>query len=182
MSRAVNDAWSAEHLAIVKRMVAEEKSAGDIGKVIGKSRNAVIGKILRMGGQLGRLSPRATQKSTKRAASAPKLRTKPSLAATAKDWDSPPANPSDIGAPPRRRPDAENKPSVSSLPTIASDHALALIPMTFLEAVNGNRCLYFADAPMDPAGPDMPVCGAHRAEHPKMTRYCPRHQRSQVAA
>lgn len=34
--------------------------------------------------------------------------------------------------------------------------------VSFLDAMNRGLCLFFADEPMDPAGPDMPVCGAPR--------------------
>ena len=210
--------WTPEQLATVKRMVAEEKSAGDIGKVIGKSRNAVIGKILRMGGKLGRLTPKASgPKSTKtmeprwvpggrgRPPASVKPRGKSAVgsrqSAVEGEWDRAPAlvlkgsGTAPLSALPGisptrgeitrpavvldRRATTVDRPIVAPVP---SHQALALIPMTFLDAVNRNRCLYFADEPMAPAGPDMPVCGAHRAEHPKLTRYCPRHQRSQAAA
>lgn len=47
-------------------------------------------------------------------------------------------------------------------PSISRDSVERHAPIPFLDAVNGGLCLFFADDPMAPAGPDMPVCGAAR--------------------
>lgn len=47
-------------------------------------------------------------------------------------------------------------------PPISRDSVERHAPISFLDAVNGGLCLFFADDPMAPAGPAMPVCGAER--------------------
>lgn len=231
MSRAVNDGWTDAQLATVKRMADEGHSAGKIGTAIGKTRNAVIGKILRMGGKLGKLQPKPTERKARSATkwveggrgrppASVKPREKAAVgsrqSAIEGEWDRAPVAGSPVvnrpapspspshpaGSPPLPPPGGEERRAavaparlptaearlplpqlpVPSLPPISTDHALALIPMSFLEAIDRDRCLYFADDAMAPAGPDMPVCGAGRAHAPPQTRYCRRHLRSQVAA
>lgn len=59
---------------------------------------------------------------------------------------------------------------------LAQTAALVPLPITFLDAVNANRCLFFATDPFSPDGPDMPVCGAERPMWgSRDNRYCARH-------
>lgn len=46
--------WSTEELVTLKRLVDEGQSMGAIAKVVGRSRNAVIGRIHRSGFHLGK--------------------------------------------------------------------------------------------------------------------------------
>lgn len=52
-------------------------------------------------------------------------------------------------------------------------------PMPFSQAVDEERCLWFAGEAYGPNGPDMPVCGGERADIPG-TRYCLHHLRRQA--
>lgn len=47
-------------------------------------------------------------------------------------------------------------------PPISRDGVERHAPVSFLDAIERHLCLFFADEPMAPAGPDMPVCGAPR--------------------
>lgn len=59
---------------------------------------------------------------------------------------------------------------------LAQTASLVPLPITFLDAVNANRCLFFATDPFSPDGPDMPVCGAERPMWgSRDNRYCARH-------
>jgi hypothetical protein len=79
------------------------------------------------------------------------------------------------------RPSPQPRPrkAVKAPPIVVTRQELVLKPTTFLDAVNADRCLYFADNPMSEDGPDMPVCGAERAHEPANTRYCPYHVKRQ---
>ena len=79
---------------------------------------------------------------------------------------SPPLVPVDL--PPLPKP--ADPPAAPNLP--------ALLPITFLQAVMTDRCLYFVGDPFCPDGPDMPVCGGWRAEYGgRENRYCRLHVR-----
>lgn len=133
--------WTPEREQELARLADGTLSAGEIGMVLGCTRNAVVGKIMRGKGAFGRLGSHAAAVG----------RIRPSYAAP-------------------RQP----KPSASAL------SLPAVLPMTFGEAVDRGRCLWFTCAPMDPSGPDMPVCGAERAVHAPASRYCAHHHALQV--
>jgi len=44
----MNERWSDEQLTVLKALHAEDKSFSTIGRAIGKSRNAVAGKLYRL--------------------------------------------------------------------------------------------------------------------------------------
>lgn len=69
---------------------------------------------------------------------------------------------------------------VAPVQQTATIHTLpATLPKTFMDAVDHNLCLYFIGDPMGPSGPDMPVCGAERAQGVSPNnRYCRRHLRA----
>ncbi len=54
-------------------------------------------------------------------------------------------------------------------------------PISFLDAVDGRLCLFFACEVFAPDGPDMPVCGRERQTHTRKP-YCEFHLRAEVAA
>lgn len=85
----------------------------------------------------------------------------------------PPSRPAGATPPPAARV-ADGRQDDSRLPT--ADSRLPSAPISFLEAMFADRCLFFAGDRMAPAGPDMAVCGAARALAPAGTRWCPHHQ------
>ena len=162
--------WTAGELDIVRAMLAKDQPASAIARALpGRSRSAVIGKINRLKGAIGRLVPRPGPRSTKtKVSDAP---VKPRAARRKVD------------VPIAADAFAVGQPAVVALAQpIAADHALVLPPTTFLDAINRDRCLYFAGDPMSPAAPDMPVCGAERAHNLRHTRYCRRHLAAQAQA
>ena len=92
---------------------------------------------------------------------------------------------------PRPRLRADGKRPVAGLPELPPAKAVtvspdckcyslpATRPMRFVDAMIADRCLHFVGDLYGPAGPDMPVCGAERAEGVLGTRYCRRHLASQ---
>lgn len=157
--------WSEAELNRLGKLVKEGLSASLIGEAMGRSRNAVIGKILRMNGKVGRLTARnnsqkASARSRKPAAPRPARATPPASA---------------------RSPKPESKPALAAMIRCEPVHNLpATLPITFLDAIDRGRCLYFAGDPLGAGGPEMPVCGAERtASHP---RYCRRHSLSAIHA
>lgn len=55
--RINNNGWPVEHDAILRRMAAEGHSGAVIGQVLGKSRNAILGRAWRMGVKLAGSPP-----------------------------------------------------------------------------------------------------------------------------
>lgn len=157
--------WKDGDLMRLKKLVGEGLSASQIGSAMGRSRNSIIGKILRMNGRVGRLTARnnsqkANARPRKPAAPRPVRATPPAAA---------------------RPPKLEPKHALTAMIRCEPAHNLpATLPITFLDAVDRNRCLYFAGDPLGAGGPEMPVCGAERtASHP---RYCRRHSLSSIQA
>jgi len=70
--------WDAKDIALLKRLWAEGQSAGEIARRLGFSRNAVCGRLTRLGLKRGHKPPTAKP----RIRSAPKRR--PALAACAR--------------------------------------------------------------------------------------------------
>lgn len=144
----MNGFWTPARELELAALVAEGRSASQAAAVLGCSRNAVIGKVLRGEGRFGKLSgrpcrgPRAEMRPRrrKRVVAAPRL------------------VPPDI-------------PAVPAPPPVPPSVA----PISFLQAVDEERCLWFAGEAYGPDGPDMPVCGAPRADVPA-TRYCAYHR------
>ncbi len=126
-----------------------------------KTRNAIIGvvhrnKVLRAIGFVREVRP-ASVKRAPRVPRAPK----------------PPANKTANRRPPVPSGAAAFNPGYVPLPT---DAALVPLPITFDEAVDTKRCLFFAVDPFSKDGPDMPVCGAERPMWgSRDNRYCARH-------
>lgn len=156
--------WTHAELSRMLALTRQGLSAGQIAARLnhefdtGRSRNAVIGKLMRGNGQFGRLQrepgyapPPATRTPPREPKAKPVCR--PPVPAVAL------AVPAPLQAPAARP---------VNLP--------APVPMPFLEAMFADRCLHFVGDPLGPGGPAMPVCGAERAQSaPVHNRYCARH-------
>jgi len=158
----MNPPWTDAETAMLGALVAQGLSAAAIAVQlaattgVARSRNSIIGKITRAGGRLGRLEgppvkPRreTRQPAAGRPRAAARSRPRPASACTSAAMST--------------------EPIPAALP--------ATVPMPFLTAVEANRCLHFAGEPFGPSGPDMPVCGARRAEDGGPdNRYCAFHR------
>jgi GcrA cell cycle regulator len=143
--------WPFEDLQRLRQLVADGFSAGQIGEKMGRSRNAIIGKILRA--DVGKLA-RSRGKSN---GAAPRKQTMKPVKRR-------------IVAPPQLAP-AFERPQVY----VPATNLPATLPITFLDAVNAKRCLHYVGDPYSPDGPDMPVCGAERSASAGTVPYCRRH-------
>ncbi len=158
------DYWSGDEDRYIREQVRAGASAGDLAKALtGRSRSAILGRIYRLrkadmaANRPPLVAPRRPGSTGSR--SSAKL---PDFAST-------------------RTPHLPSKPSASRRERVP---ALPPVPMicegvTFLDAVDRERCLHFIGNPYSPDGPDMPVCGAERAGVPR-TRYCDYHLYSQT--
>lgn len=146
--------WTPQREQALADLVAKGWSASQIGDELGCTRNAVIGKVLRGKGRFGALDGRSGRRAPAEARPRPvqqkALVDAPSLA--------PAELPAEAPAPAAALPPAR--------------------PISFLQAVDEERCLWFAGTFHDPDGPNMPVCGGERADIPG-TRYCLHHLRRQ---
>lgn len=142
--------WTPAREQQLADLVAGGKSAAQIAGVLGCSRNAVIGKVLRGKGRFGMLDGWASRRG--------RVEVRPRAAKPVVDAPSlvpaDPLPPAPIPEPPAH-------------------------PMPFSQAVDEERCLWFAGEAYGPNGPDMPVCGGERADIPG-TRYCLHHLRRQA--
>lgn len=147
--------WPMEDIDMLQRLVGEGLSAGEIGKRMGRSRNAIIGKIIRMKGGVGRLarSPSAAGKMARKQTPAVRMARR--------------AQPRPVPPPKLVFERPQPYQPVANLP--------ATLPIGFLDAVEGKLCLHFVGDPFGPDGPDMPVCGAARSEAAGDVPYCRRH-------
>lgn len=145
-------AWSPEALDQLKTLVDEGLSAGQIAARMGISRSAVVGKIHRAGGALGKLARPAgfqrkkTSKSDRPDASVSKA-IKPEIV---------PAPRVVVAAPPI----AMFRP-VPLPPRKAAD--IIVVPIPFSRAISEGRCLFYACDAYSPASAEMLVCGCKRA-------------------
>lgn len=153
--------WHDDEVVRLRALAGQGLSAGQIAARLkaefgsGRSRNAVIGKLMRGKGGFGRLLR------------APGWVPQPAAIPAPREPKPVCRKPAPAKALPAPAP-APASPPVASLP--------APVPMSFLEAMFSGRCLFFAGEPFGPAGPDMPVCGAERARSaPPHNRYCARH-------
>lgn len=167
-------AWSADECALLRRLAAEGLTASAITMALNRalggrrSRNAVLGKLLRM---------RIAMQS-KHVASDPGRRSKPVSAS------SPRAGKAGAATPPRAAPATSS--AVPAAPEAPVAKLPATLPVRFIDAMFADCCLHFVGDPLGLDGPDMPVCGAERAQDASPhNRYCRRHlasQREAVAA
>jgi GcrA cell cycle regulator len=152
--------WSDAEDARLAALAADGLTASQIAAALrdefgnGRSRNAVIGRMLRVGLALrSRLAPRPRKRDVPpapRPARPAKVRPMPAFSAPA-------------GAAVRAP-----MPPVPNLP--------ATLPVSFLDAVFADTCPHFVGDPLGRDGPDMPVCGAERAQSAsRFNRYCRRH-------
>lgn len=169
--------WNEERLARLKELAGQGHSAGQIASLLGRefgggvSRNAVIGKLLRGKGRYGKLLlPARARVGVGRTGAATPPKAAPVRVA---------ARPSPAPSRPRAVPARVSTP----LPLKGGEERALLpapLPIGFFEAVEMGRCLHFIGDPMGHGGPDMPVCGAERAEGAlPSNRYCQRHRASQ---
>lgn len=172
--------WTAEELAMLKLRAGEGLSAGKIAEYLpGKTRNAVIGMLRRGDGKFGALQGRPKNEARGRRPDPepkPKLKLRPTrdfVGKTAVDRALASAPSVDILI---VSPDcvSYSKPVVpKSFEPVAN--LPAPLPTAFLDAVIRNRCLHYVGDWFGADGPDMPVCGAERAQGVLETRYCRRH-------
>lgn len=163
--------WTDDELGHLKRLMAEGLSAGEIATRLGRSRNAVLGKIDRAKGSLGvlarairaataaRPAPQAAQKPLRTKQAPVAQRTKPPAlpkVAAQLMWVSPPCQ--------------DHAPA--PLPTAGS---IVVVPMPFSRALDDQRCLFYAADPYSPASADMLVCGCKRAPNLRNKPYCADH-------
>lgn len=145
--------WTPEREQELAGLVAAGKSAGQIAIALGCSRSAVVGKVSRGKSRFGTLEgrtgrPRATG-----------IRPQPQRQIVA----APSLAPVELPAAPAPAPTPAMVPAVQ--------------PISFLQAIDEERCLWFAGEPFGPNGPDMPVCGAPRDEGASISnRYCRHHR------
>lgn len=168
-------AWTEPEMARLKELADERMSASQIADALcrefgsGRTRNSVIGKIMRGKGQFGNLRQHSPSRASSRATGPGTRpdRPQPAIVSTQSPSPSPAPAPLPLPVPGRVVPVDPPKP----------------LPMTFLEAVLADRCLHFVGDPLGPDGPDMPVCGAERAQDARpFNRYCCRHLESGRAA
>jgi len=132
------DPWTDELTGLVEKLWMEGKSSNQIGRLIGKSRNAVIGKVHRMGlNSASRQQPTMARIFYARPPSPPKPRAKPVR--------SPPAAIKDnvVPLPPRPLP----KPPVGG--------------MSLMDLRYGIQCAY----PVSGKGADTAYCGGGTDGH-----------------
>ncbi|RWB96467.1 MAG: hypothetical protein EOQ56_25420 [Mesorhizobium sp.] len=177
--------WTAEELKALHDLAGQGLSALQISKRLptGRSRNAVIGKLMRGKGKYGQLTGQpknqAIGRATPKTETPPKRKYRPVRRVTGIAPPIAPASPVELLF---TSPDCKHFSKPAEVKVVAN--LPATLPITFLEAVMTDRCLHYAGAPYDPDGPDMPVCGAPRAHDVLETRYCRRHliAKRQVAA
>ncbi|MGB3415751.1 MAG: GcrA family cell cycle regulator [Mesorhizobium sp.] len=183
-------AWYPSEMAKLRELTAKGLSAGVIAAQLnrqfgnGRSRNAVIGKLMRGNGKFGRLTPRSTYAATTNVEIKTAVRPTPKPQSAASSLGRadqtgaaiPRAAPVTLPATP---PDAV---ILTVSPDCKSYSVPATRPVRFLDALFADRCLHFVGDIYSPGGPDMPVCGAERAQGVLGTRYCCRHLASQHQA
>lgn len=166
-------AWTPEEIERLEQLTRDGLSASQIAAVLcrefgtGRTRNSVIGKIMRGKGRYGNLRPQSPGRASSRAAGmrARPSRHRPALVSTPTPPPSPPPAPAPVPLPVPGRVVPVDPPTT--------------LPMTFLEAALADRCLHFIGDPYGPDGPGMPVCGAERAQDAHHdNRYCCRHRAS----
>ncbi|MER8427797.1 GcrA family cell cycle regulator [Mesorhizobium sp. M1403] len=157
--------WSAADLQALRDLAGQGLSAAQIAARLpgDHSRNAVIGKLQRGKGKFGQLlgqpKNQAIGRATPKTETPPKRRYRPVRRVVA-------------------APSVEPPPIERLFKTEPVANLPATLPITFLAAVMANRCLHYAGDWFAPGVPDMPVCGAERADVLE-TRYCRRHLMSE---
>nr|WP_295465249.1 GcrA family cell cycle regulator [Mesorhizobium sp.] len=165
MARGPLTGYSEQEIALIGRWLREGLSASGIAGRLSVarnrpvSRNAIIGIVQRNKVLAAIGFERKANRSVATSRGRVPRPSKPKIEARSAPQASPAALPVTVAAP--------AGPSPTS-------------PMTFLAAITASRCLFFADAPMDPAGPDMPVCGCERQTHTRKP-YCEYHLRREAA-
>ncbi|WP_234186439.1 GcrA family cell cycle regulator [Shinella sp. NM-101] len=148
--------WTPEREQELIGLVASGKSAGTIAITLGCSRSAVVGKVSRDKARFGKLEG---WNGNRRPGI---VRTK-SQRQVLTEGVTVPAQP-------------PVTPPSSPPPLVPAGR-----PIPFLQAIDEERCLWFAGEPFGPNGPDMPVCGAPRDEAASISnRYCHHHRQMQA--
>jgi hypothetical protein len=155
--------WSPQALDELKSLVDAGLSAGQIAERIGISRSAVVGRIHRAKGALGKLQGKVgfQRAKSETVAKPPKVARKtmapPPLGPDHLLFVSPPCQL--FAVPPR--------------PQRSRD--IIVVPMPFARAISEARCLFYACDDYAPASADMLVCGCKRAANLRNKPYCADH-------
>ncbi len=175
-------AWHPSEILKLTELANKGLSAGLIAAQLnrqfgnGRSRHAVIGKLMRGEGKFGRLAARPGlggdgKPDAKFHSAAPPLGRAGKAGAAV------------LRAAPAALPAAlPNADIMTVSPDCLSFSVPATRPVRFLDALFADLCLHFVGDIYSPGGPDMPVCGAERAQGVLGTRYCSRHLASQRQA
>ena len=164
--------WDAGKVDLLKRMVQQGHTAGQMANELGCSRNAVIGKCLRMklplAGASGSVSPLTLAQRAERR----RLREQAARAAAGSG-----AGVSVGQRVTARRDQMEAARRTGSVLAAVAGSAAPGAPVGFLAAVDADLCLFFAGDPLGAAGTEMPVCGNPRdPAAPHDNRYCAFHR------
>lgn len=161
--------WTEEKVVELRDLVREGRlSATGIGAALGCSRNAVIGKAVRLKLQLqGQCrKPRGNGGRPNSAPRAPTAGDRVRVAIKARRMAVPAIS--------RAAVEPATPAALPAAPVVQT----AAPPVAFLAAVEAGTCLFFACDAFAPDGPDMPVCGGERVLG---SRYCAFHDRAKVS-
>lgn len=175
----VSAEWTGEEIKQLHAYLAKGMSAGQIASRMGRTRNAVIGKVHRSKGLL-LLSPQTANTPAKQKARSLAARGEPRPDRVKAIEKAKTRNVAVFNMPQHGRLNAiANARLQAEAAAKAADLAAAAGGTPFLEAVEGSLCLFYVGSHLTSGGPEMPVCGQPR---PGTGRYCAHHARLQYGA
>lgn len=152
--------WSPQALDELKSLVDAGLSAGQIAERIGISRSAVVGRIHRAKGALGKLQGKVGFQTKSDTGSKPVKLARKKVAAPA-------LSPVLVSAAPTR-------PVIAPRP-LQKANDIVVVPLPFSRAITEARCLFYAADANSPASSEMLVCGCKRAANLRNKPYCADH-------